>query len=429
MKKTTATLMLLLLVSNAAIGQLNITIDGGSASALPIAISPFVVSGLLLDTDMASVISNDLARSGQFKPLDKALLIETPSSGDDIKYGTWRLLGADYLSYGNIIDLGNDRMEVKFKLASVADQKQLLALTLPLSIHQARAGAHYIADRIYQEILGIPGVFSTKIAYVTADRFLGDINYHLMVADADGFGPQSLVRSKEPLLSPSWSPDGKKLAYVSFEQGNSAIFIQDLVSGARTQITKFKGINGAPKFSPDGSKLAISLSKSGNPEIYIIEIMSRKLTQITNHWSIDTEPEWDTTAKSLFFTSDRGGKPQIYQVDINSKKVSRVTFEGDYNARASLSPDGKNMALMHGNNNVYKIALFHRPSGTVQILSDGKQDETPSFSPNGSMILYATKTPAGKGLLKAVSLDGQTTNELVLTDGHVREPSWSPILR
>ncbi|TDR23729.1 Tol-Pal system beta propeller repeat protein TolB [Marinicella litoralis] len=421
--------LLTLLVTFSGQAQLNITIDGGNASALPIAVVDFVNPGSTLATDMAEIIRNDLARSGQFKPLDKSLLIDKPSADADLNFGTWRLLKSDYVSYGDITHLDDNRMEVRFRLASVAEQKQLLALTLPLNKTQARAGAHYIADRIYEEILGIPGVFSTKLAYVTAVKNAADFKYQLIVADSDGYGPQSLVTSKEPLLSPAWSPDGKKLAYVSFEQGNSAIYIQDLSTGSRTLISSFEGINGAPKFSPNGQKLALTLSKSGNPEIYTINIYDRSLTQITNHWGIDTEPEWSPDGTSIFFTSDRGGKPQIYQTNLIDKKAKRVTFEGDYNARASLSPDGKYIAMVHGNNNEYKIALFHRPSNTFQIVSDGNLDETPSFAPNGAMVLYATKTMAGKGLLKAVSTDGQTSNDLVLSSGHVREPSWSPLIK
>jgi TolB protein len=409
--------------------QLNITIDGGSASALPIAVVDFVNKNQPLNTDMAEIIRNDLARSGQFKALDKALLVDQPGSDADLNYGTWRLLGADYVSYGDITYLEGDRMEVRFRLNSVAEQKQLLALTLPLNRLQARAGAHYIADRIYEAILGIPGVFSTKLAYVTATNDADGFKYQLIVADADGYGPQSLVTSKEPLMSPSWSPDGKKLAYVSFEQGNSAIYVQDLSTGSRTLMTNFKGINGAPKFSPNGRLLAVSLSKSGNPEIYTINVFDRSLTQITNHWSIDTEPEWAPDGQSLFFTSDRGGRPQIYETDLQEKKARRVTFEGEYNARASVSPDGKYLAMVHGNDNVYKIALFHRPSNTLQLISDGSLDETPSFAPNGAMVMFATRNSAGQGLLKAVSTDGQTSNDLVLSNGHVREPNWSPLLR
>ena len=427
MKKIATLMMLLAVVELHA--QLNITIDGGSASALPIAIAPLVDGGVTLDTDIAAVISNDLARSGQFKVLDRSLIVEQPQVGDDIKYGNWRLLGVDYMSYGNVRNAGNGRIEIQYRLVNIADQKQLLSLTLPLQSSEARAGAHYIADRIYEAIIGVPGVFSTKIAYVTAVDKGGQVEYQLIVSDADGYAPQALVRSREPLLSPAWSPDARKLAYVSFEKGNSSIFIQDLATGQRQLMTNFKGINGAPKFSPDGRKLAITLSKGGNPDIYVLDIASKQLRQITKSWAIDTEPEWSVDGQSLLFTSDRGRKPQIYEANLNNNRITRVTFEGEYNARASLSPDGKNMAMVHGNNNRYRISVLHRPSGTMQMLSSGNLDETPTFAPNGSMVLYATKNTSGKGLLKAVSIDGQTTNELVLLDGNVREPSWSPILR
>ncbi len=419
--------LILLLGSHNAFSQLNITIDGGSASAIPIAITDFVYPEGPLSTDISEIIRQDLARSGQFKPLTKDLLVEHPGADADIKMGTWRLLKADYLAYGSIKSVGVDRIEIRFRLTSVAEQKQLLALTLPLQTDQLRTGAHFIADQIYQQILGIPGAFSTQLAYVTVTDSSNGPQYQLIVADADGYGPQALVTSKEPLMSAAWSPDRKKLAYVSFEQGNSAIYVQSLKTGARTLMANFKGINSAPKFSPDGKKLAITLSKGGNPDIYLIDLESKQLQQITTHWAIDTEPEWSNDGRQLFFTSDRGGKPQIYQVDLLSKDINRVTFDGDYNTRASISADGKYIAMVHGQKNVFKIGLLHRPSSTLQILSKGNMDESPSFAPNGSMVLYATKNAQNQGVLRAVSLDGQTSNDLVLSNGSVREPAWSPL--
>lgn len=415
------------LLSHKASAQLNITIDGGSASAIPIAITDFVYPEGPLSTDISAVIRNDLARSGQFAPLAKDLLVEHPGADADINMGTWRLLKADYLAYASIESVSADRIEIRFRLASVADQKQLLALTLPIKTDQLRAGAHFIADKIYQEIIGVPGAFSTKLAYVTVTENASGIHYQLMISDADGYNPQSLVTSKEPLMSPAWSPDRQRIAYVSFEQGSSAIYVQHLKTGERTLMASFKGINSAPKFSPDGRRLAVTLSKGGNPDIYTIDLNSQSVKQLTTHWAIDTEPEWSQDGRRVFFTSDRGGKPHIYQVDLASQDVSRVTFEGNYNARASLSPDETYLALVHGNNNNFKIGLLHRPSGTMQILSKGPLDESPSFAPNGSMVLYATKNAQNQGVLRAVSLDGQTTNDLVLSDGSVREPAWSPL--
>lgn len=416
-----------LIMSQQALAQLNITIDGGSASAIPIAITDFVYPEGPLSTDISAVIRNDLARSGQFAPLAKDLLVEHPAADADINMGTWRLLKADYLAYGSIQSVSAGRIEIRFRLSSVADQKQLLALTLPIKTDQLRAGAHFIADKIYEEIIGVPGAFSTKLAYVTVTENASGVQYQLVVSDADGFNPQSLVTSKEPLMSPAWSADRQRLAYVSFEQGNSAIYIQNLKTGERTLMASFKGINSAPKFSPDGRQLAVTLSKGGNPDIYSIDLSTQAVTQLTTHWAIDTEPEWSADGRRVFFTSDRGGKPQIYQLDIASKDVSRITFEGDYNARASLSSDETYLAMVHGNNNNFKIGLLHRPSGTLQLLSKGPLDESPSFAPNGSMVLYATKNSLNQGVLRAVSLDGQTTNDLVLSDGSVREPAWSPL--
>ncbi|KAA3641185.1 MAG: Tol-Pal system protein TolB, partial [Proteobacteria bacterium] len=248
--------------------QLNITIDGGSASAIPIAVTDFVYPDGPLSTDISAIIRHDLARSGQFAPLSQDLLVEHPAADDDINMGTWRLLKADYIAYASIQSVSAGRIEIRFRLSSVADQKQLLALTLPIKTDQLRAAAHFIADKIYEEIIGVPGAFSTKLAYVTVTENSSGVHFQLMVSDADGFNPQSLVTSKEPLMSPAWSPDRQRIAYVSFEQGNSAIYLQHLKTGERTLMANFKGINSAPKFSPDGRHLAVTLSKGGNADIY-----------------------------------------------------------------------------------------------------------------------------------------------------------------
>ena len=265
---------------------------------------------------------------------------------------------------------------------------------------------------------------------MTASGLGQGIEYRLMVADSDGFNPQTLVRSREPLLSPAWSPDGKRIAYVSFQKGSSAVYIVELATGvgATEPVSSAKGINGAPAFSPDGSKLALTLSKSGNPEIYVMDIASRSLQQITNHYGIDTEAVWLPDGQGLLFTSDRGGKPQIYQVAASGGDAKRISFTGEYNARASVSFDGKKIAMAQGGGNVYRIAVFDRSfggTGRWQTLTPGNLDESPSFAPNASMILYATKE-GRRGVLYAVSADGRVRQRLVLTDGDVREPAWSP---
>ncbi len=427
MKKVTF-LFALLFLAHGARAELEIVISGGSASAVPIAIVPLPGSESM-PTDMTAVIRNDLARTGQFKPLTDDAMPTYPRRDEDVKFGDWRMVKADYLAFGDIKAVDDEYYYLDFRLFDITNQKRVLAFRLPVHKAELRAGAHYLADRIYQAVLGIPGAFSTRIAYVTAVPENGGLTYRLIVADSDGYNPQPLVTSREPLLSPAWSPDARRLAYVSFEKGNSAIYIQDVATGERQLVSGFKGINGAPAFSPDGRQLAMTLSKGGNPDIYVKDLVTGTLRQITRHWAIDTEPTWSADGKSLFFTSDRGGRPQIYRVSASGGSPKRVTFEGDYNARAKLSPDGEYLATVHGNKNDYRIGVLHLKSGAMQTVSDGRLDESPSYAPNGSMILYAAKTAEGKGVLMATSADGQTKNELFIPNGSVREPAWSPLLR
>lgn len=419
-------LLMMLVINLPLMADVEFVISKGNTTAIPIAILPFINN--TQTTDISKVISNDLMLSGQFRTLAKEQLVEQPQYANQINYSTWKLLGADYITIGSIQASAPDRYELYIKLFSVADQKQLLSLTLPVHAGDLRSGGHYIADKIYHQITGIKGIFSTKIAYVTATKLADGMEYQLLVADADGKNSQALVTSQQPLLSPKWSPSGDKIVYVSFEKGNSAIYIQDLSTGARTQMSSFKGINSGPSFSPDGKNLSLTLSKSGNPEIYLMDIFTKKLTKVTNNWSIDTGSSWSPDGTSLIFTSDRGGKPNLYQVNLNSMVSKRLTFEGDYNAGGSFSPDGEYICYVQGNKNNYKIALRHNKSETSQQISSGPLDETPTFAPNNNMILYATKNSKGQGILISTSLDGVTKNQLIVSNGHIREPSWSPVI-
>ncbi len=419
---------LLACVPASAQQQLDITISNGNPTAIPIAVVPFGFEGAGLppETNVGEVVRADLARSGQFRTLPKNDIVESPTRESDIKFATWRLLKQDYLVVGRAADSGDGALRVEFELFDVGKQQRLAGLAISGQRTALRDVAHQIADIIYEKILGVRGAFWTRIAYVTATGTAPNIQYALMVADSDGFNPQVIVRSREPILSPAWSPDGKRLAYNSFESGNSSIFIQDLATGSRQQVSSSRGINGAPAFSPDGGRLALTLSKGGNPDIYIMDLGSRALTQITRHFAIDTEPVWAPDGQSIYFTSDRAGKPQIYQVSPSGGETSRVTFDGQYNARASVvDAKGIKLAMVQGNGNVYRIAVLDRTTHQTTLVSPGNQDESPSFAPNGSMLLYAT-SEGSRGVLYAVSADGRVRQRLVLADGDVREPAWGP---
>jgi TolB protein len=423
--------LLLLLAPLLAQAKLEIEIIQGNASALPIAIIPMQwrASDPRPETGVADVVSSDLYRSGLFAPLEDRDMVDRPVDEESIRWGTWRLLKADYLVIGHVDDAADGNgYDVVYKLFDVHTQERLLSQITTVGYGDLRFGAHRVADAIYERLTGVPGAFSTRIAYISARGEGNDANYQLFVADADGFNPQPIVGSPEPLLSPNWSPDGSQLAYVSFEKGNSAIYVQSVATGQRELISSGKGINGAPAFSPDGRSLALTLSYSGNPEIYVRDMASGQKRQLTQHWSIDTEPAWSPDGNWIYFTSDRGGRPQIYKVPAGGGQATRITREGEYNARASISPDGGRIAVAHGRGNEYRIAVQDLETGRMRILTPGVLDESPSFAPNGSMILYATRE-GDRGVLSAVSADGNVRQRLILTEGDVREPAWSPVIR
>ncbi|MCP3672288.1 MAG: Tol-Pal system beta propeller repeat protein TolB [Gammaproteobacteria bacterium] len=428
MRKILLSVLLYLVHLQVVAAPLTIQITEGAQGALPIAVVPFAWQGggQGPGQDISEIIRADLARSGLFNPMPVQDMLARPKDGKDVSFKDWRVLKMENLVVGQVQSNGSSGYLVRFQLFDVFKQEQLAGYNVPSSERDLRATAHHIADIIYEKITGKRGAFSTKVAYVTSiNKGGGKQSVVLQVADADGFNPQTIVTSSEPLMSPSWSPDGRKLAYVSFEGRKASIYVQGVYTGKRQKVASYRGINGAPSWSPDGNKLALTLSKDGNPDIYVLNLQRRSLQRLTKHYGIDTEPAWSPDGKHVVFTSARGGQPQIYRVPAFGGKVQRVTFKGKYNARASYSPDGKYMAMVNRNGGAFRVALLDLKTKAMRILSDGRLDESPSFAPNGSMVIYATKV-RGKGELAAVSIDGNIKQRLALQAGDVREPAWSP---
>lgn len=419
------------LAAQQAAADITVKVTKGLGDAQPIAIVPFEYEGPQdgkgrLPVDVAAVVSDDLERSGRFKPFPREDMLEKPTMASDVQFQNWRILGVDNVVVGKVLRRGNGFV-IQFQLLDVFRGKQLLGFSIPVSEGSLRRGAHEVSDLIYKELTGIRGAFSTRIAFVMAHRD-GDITrYQLVVADADGYNQSSILRSTKPIMSPVWSPDGRHMAYVSFENDAAEIFVQELATGEREKVSSRPGINGAPAFSPDGRKLAMTLSSEpGNPDIWIMDLESKRKQRITTNGAIDTEPAWMPDGESLLFTSDRGGGPQIYRVAPGSDaRPERVTFEGAYNARASVSPDGNSITFVHQGRDGYNIALMDLESRAMQVLTDGRLDESPSFAPNGSMIIYATQV-GRQGVLATTSTDGRVQQQLGVQEGDVREPAWSP---
>lgn len=405
---------------------LTIEITSGMDNPTPVAIVPFGGSNGLPE-DIQAIVAADLERSGFFRPIPKTDMIAMPKSEAEVFYRDWRMLGASYLVIGQLVNTGG-RFQAQFELYDVLSQRKVFQKQVSGTTAQLRDIAHAVSDAVYEAITGIRGAFSTKILYIEDLRREGQGRYRLIYADADGARDRVLFSSSEPLLSPSWSSDLSRVAYVSFETSRPAIFIQELATGKRTQMTNYEGLNGAPAWSPDNRSLALVLSKDGNPEIYTLEIATRKLQRITNHFSIDTEPNWTADGKNLVFTSNRGGSPQIYQVGLLNGRVERLTFEGDYNARPRLSPDGKSLVVVHRQDGIFHIAWQDLKTGNMRVLTETWLDESPSIAPNGAMLLYATQHQK-KGVLAAVSMDAGVKFRLPSKQGDVREPAWSPFAK
>ncbi len=416
------------LLSPLAHAELTIEITKGVESAIPLAIAPFSYQGSAtsgLAIKLAPIISADLTRSGLFKALNERDMLTKPTTGDRVNFRNWQALGQDYLVVGSVNEVLG-QYEVQFQMFDVNKQEGLLGYRLSVKKNELRRTAHHISDLVYQKLTGKKGDFSRRIAYIATTRMGPGKRklYKLLVADADGFNPRAIASSWEPLMSPSWSPDGKKIAYVSFEHKKSAIYIQRLADGKRTKLVSYKGINGAPAFSPDGTKLALTLSKEGSPDIFILNLQNKQLLRLTKSYAIDTEPSWSPDGQSIIYTSNRGGKPQLYLISSQGGRSSRLTFDGDYNARGQFSADGKSVVMVHANKGDYRIAILDMATHTLNVLTEGKFDESPSFSANGDMVLYAAKK-AGKSILSAVSADGRMHQSFTFDRGNVREPAWS----
>ena len=418
-----ASIALLALVYVAPVSaQLRLDITEGVKDAVPVAIVPFAGQPEGGPNDVADVVAGDLRLSGRFAPLDRADIVERPSRASDVRLQDWRLLKADYLVIGEV---GPDAGTVHFELVNVRTGQQMLAEQLPVSGRTLRAVAHQVSDLVYERLTGIRGVFGTRLAYVAVEGRAPNRNYRLVVSDADGYNPRTIAQSSQPLMSPAWSPDGQNLAYVSFEGGMSAVYVQRLSSGDRRRVSARAGVNGAPAWSPDGSRLALTLSRDGNLDIYVLELATQALVRITTDEAIDTEAEWSPDGRTIYFTSDRAGNAQIYRVSVDDRSdVQRVTYTNSYNARPRISPDGQALAMVTLDRG-YRIAVMDLKARTLRVLTDGPQDESPSYAPNGAMLVYSTDA-RGARVLGLVSVDGGSIERLAAERGNVREPAWSP---
>ena len=418
--------------------QINIEITQGVARGIPVAVVPFALSGQIDPVtgivvspphDVSQIVNSDLARSGEFDSIPSDRFLSLPSKPEDVRFKDWRVAKAEALVIGEIRSLGNDSYSIEARGYDVFREKMVVGRRFDeVPGNLLRKVSHQIADYIYEAMTGRPGAFDTQIAYVTVERLgQGLVNNYLRVADSDGYGPRTVFQSSNSIISPSWSPDATRLAYVSFEANRSQIVVQDVNSTERNIVASFKGINGAPAWSPDGNFLAYTSSTSGNADIYVMDMTTRTRQQITKHWAIDTEAAWSPDGQSLVFTSDRSGNPHIYRIDRDGSRLERLTFNGKYNARASYSPNGQSLVMISRPNKQFHVAIMDLATGEQKSLTGGEVSlvESPSFAPNGAMILYAAQKEYN-GILAAVSADGRVKQELRFQNGDVKEPAWSP---
>ncbi len=412
----------LLFFVRTASAQLSIEITGGGANQIPIAVLQFAGEGALPGS-ISDVIEADLTRSGRFRSLYAGGVSPLPTEPSQVNFGDWKSRNADALVIGSINRLADGRFEVRFRLMDIPKQVQLAGLAFTMSAAQYRLTAHRIADVIYEKLVGERGVASTRVAYVVKQQG----RFELKVADADGQNPTTVLASPEPILSPAWSPDGTRIAYVSFQLKKPVIYVHDLASGRQIPVANFRGSNSAPNWSPDGKQLAVVLTLDSNSQIYLINADGSGRHRLMSTSGIDTEPYFAPDGQALYFTSDRGGSPQIYRVGVNGGGATRVTFDGSYNVTPKVSPDGKTLVYITRNNGRFQLAAMDLATKQVQMLTDTQKDESPSFAPNSRLILYATEV-GGRGVLAAVSSDGRFRQRLTVQAADVREPAWGPYL-
>ncbi len=416
-----ALFVLLLLAPLVARAQLSIDIVGGAGNAIPIAIVPF--AGDDGGVSVSGIVAADLARSGLFRIVD-AGAPPRPATAGEVRVADWKARGADAVAVGNMRALPDGRVDVRFDLVDTVRAQTLASMTYVVTPPQLRATAHKIADVIYEKLTGDPGVFSTRIVYVTKQG----PRFALVVADADGADPQTIVTSNEPLLSPRWAPDGNRIAYVSLEQKKPVVYVQNLATGGRQAVAAFRGSNSAPAWSPDGRRLAVTLTRDGGSQIFMMNADGSDSRRLMSSGAIDTEAWFTPDGRSLLFTSDRGGSPQIYRLDIATNNIERITFDGNYNVSPRVLPDGKGMVFVRRDGGRFQVAIMDFATKQVQVLTSGPDDESPSVAPNGKMILYGNEV-GGRGVLAAVSSDGRVKQRLSAPSVDIREPAWGPLPR
>ena len=414
--------------------QIVVEVTRGVERPVPMAIVPFGWDGPGAQPpfDVAALVSSDLENSGRFAPMAVEDMVARPTQPAEVRFQDWLIVDVDYLLIGDMVANPDGSHTIVFQLFNVLQGEQIVGYRLTTGSTEAglRVAGHRVADMIFEELTGIRGVFGTRIAYVNEQRMGLERRFQLIVSDSDGANPQVVTRSPEPLMSPAWSPDGRKLAYVSFEDSQASVYVQELRTGIRERVSSREGHNGAPVFSPDGRMLALTISRDqGNHDIHMLDLATQLLTRLTRHSAIDTEAVWAPDGESIYFTSDRAGSPQIYRVEARAGgRIERITFEGTYNARARIAPEGDRLAVVHVDRGNYRIALVDPETGLTQVLSNGSLDESPSFAPNGALIIYAAKE-GDRGVLASVSTDGRIRQQIASVAGQVREPVWSPFPR